>query len=138
MSRLPIPGEDGGTWGSILNDFLRVSLNEDGTLKASAVPPNASEGATGPIGATGATGVQGATGIQGTTGPQGIQGVQGFTGVQGPTGVTGSQGSTGATGPAGATGSDATGIVTVASTWVSGDSLPAGTPVGTRVLRRKS
>jgi len=28
-------------------------------------------------------------------------------------------------------------VVVVASTWVSGDSLPAGTPAGTRVLRRK-
>lgn len=33
MSRLPIPGADDGTWGSILNDFLEVEHNEDGTLK---------------------------------------------------------------------------------------------------------
>lgn len=37
MSRLPIPGSDSGTWGSILNDFLSVSLNSDGTLKTTAV-----------------------------------------------------------------------------------------------------
>lgn len=33
MARLPIPGEDNQTWGDILNDFLRVEHNEDGTLK---------------------------------------------------------------------------------------------------------
>lgn len=32
--RLPTPGSDVGTWGSILNDFLRVEHNDDGTLKA--------------------------------------------------------------------------------------------------------
>ena len=37
MSRLPTPGADSGTWGQILNDFLTTSLNEDGTLKSSAV-----------------------------------------------------------------------------------------------------
>jgi hypothetical protein len=36
MSRLPTPGGDDGTWGSILNDFLSESLSPDGTLKPSA------------------------------------------------------------------------------------------------------
>lgn len=36
MARLPTPGSDGGTWGNILNDFLSVELNPDGTLKKSA------------------------------------------------------------------------------------------------------
>ena len=35
--RLPIPGSDDGTWGGILNGFLEVSLNSDGTLNTSAV-----------------------------------------------------------------------------------------------------
>ncbi len=35
--RLPIPGSDDGTWGSILNGFLSVSLNADGTLNTTAV-----------------------------------------------------------------------------------------------------
>ena len=35
MSRLPVPGADGGTWGNILNDFLSVEHNSDGTLKSS-------------------------------------------------------------------------------------------------------
>jgi hypothetical protein len=33
MVRLPIPGRDGGMWGSLLNDFLAVEHNADGTLK---------------------------------------------------------------------------------------------------------
>lgn len=33
MARLPVPGSDDGTWGTILNDFLNVELNGDGTLK---------------------------------------------------------------------------------------------------------
>ncbi|HUD21201.1 MAG TPA: sialidase family protein [Candidatus Saccharimonadales bacterium] len=33
MSRLPNPGGDDGTWGSILNDYLSVEHNPDGTLK---------------------------------------------------------------------------------------------------------
>ena len=35
MARLPVPGSDGGAWGQILNDFLGVEHNGDGTLKAS-------------------------------------------------------------------------------------------------------
>ena len=37
MARLPQPGADSGTWGSILNDFLSVSLNADGTIKPAAM-----------------------------------------------------------------------------------------------------
>lgn len=33
MSRLPTPGSDNGVWGSILNDFLSVEHNADGSLK---------------------------------------------------------------------------------------------------------
>jgi hypothetical protein len=33
MARLPVPGDDAGAWGAILNDFLSVSHNPDGTLK---------------------------------------------------------------------------------------------------------
>lgn len=35
MSRLPTPGADNGAWGGILNDFLAVEHNLDGTLKTS-------------------------------------------------------------------------------------------------------
>ncbi len=37
MARLPISGSDNGTWGTILNDYLSMSHNSDGTLKTSAV-----------------------------------------------------------------------------------------------------
>lgn len=37
MTRLPIPGGDDNTWGNILNGFLDVSHNEDGTLQPSAL-----------------------------------------------------------------------------------------------------
>lgn len=37
MPRQPIPGSDGGTWGTILNDYLSVSIDTDGTLKSAAV-----------------------------------------------------------------------------------------------------
>lgn len=35
MARLPQPGADNGSWGDILNDFLLVEHNADGTLKSS-------------------------------------------------------------------------------------------------------
>lgn len=92
--RLPVPGEDEGTWGKILNDFLKVSHDTDGTIKASAVPP----------GPTGATGPAGATGPPGATGPIGASGPQGPTGPAGASGPQGETGQTGATGPVGATG----------------------------------
>jgi hypothetical protein len=31
--RLPVPGQDDGTWGDVLNGFLEVEHNADGTLK---------------------------------------------------------------------------------------------------------
>jgi hypothetical protein len=53
MARLPNPGEDDGDWGNILNDFLRVSLNTDGTLKTSAVNASGGQGPVGPQGPAG-------------------------------------------------------------------------------------
>lgn len=41
MARLPIPGSDDGTWGQVLNDYLSVSHNNDGTVKADAVNSSA-------------------------------------------------------------------------------------------------
>lgn len=37
MARLPTPGGDDGTWGSVLNDYLAQAHNTDGTLKAAAL-----------------------------------------------------------------------------------------------------
>jgi hypothetical protein len=33
MARLPVTGSDDGAWGDILNTYLQVSLNSDGSLK---------------------------------------------------------------------------------------------------------
>jgi hypothetical protein len=41
VARLPVPGSDDGTWGQVLNDFLVVAHDSDGTLKAGAVDPSA-------------------------------------------------------------------------------------------------
>lgn len=35
VARLPIPGSDDGTWGQVLNEFLDVAHDADGTLRAS-------------------------------------------------------------------------------------------------------
>lgn len=37
MARLPVPGSDDGTWGDVLNDYLQVSLDSGGGIKAGAV-----------------------------------------------------------------------------------------------------
>jgi hypothetical protein len=36
MARLPVTGSDNGTWGTILNEFLGVAHNADGSLKSIA------------------------------------------------------------------------------------------------------
>lgn len=41
MARLPVPGSDDGTWGQLLNDYLSVAHDTDGTLKANAVDASA-------------------------------------------------------------------------------------------------
>lgn len=38
MPRLPVPGSDDGQWGDLLNAFLRVEHNDDGSLKTLYVP----------------------------------------------------------------------------------------------------
>jgi hypothetical protein len=48
VARLPVPGSDNGTWGDILNDFLSIEHNADGTQKTVPV-------AKGGTGATDAT-----------------------------------------------------------------------------------
>jgi hypothetical protein len=46
MARLPIPGQDSGSWGTILNDFLGQSLQTDGTLKDGIISNVKLDGAT--------------------------------------------------------------------------------------------
>lgn len=41
MSRLPVPGSDDNTWGSVLNDYLGVAHNTDGTVKDGSVAETA-------------------------------------------------------------------------------------------------
>ncbi|MBP7807392.1 hypothetical protein KA047_02755 [Candidatus Saccharibacteria bacterium] len=36
MARLPVPGSDDGTWGDVLNEYLAVEHNADGSLKPGA------------------------------------------------------------------------------------------------------
>ncbi len=56
MARLPVPGQDAGTWGGILNEYLQVSHNNDGSLK----PVNASNVQITPGGDVSASNVQSA------------------------------------------------------------------------------
>lgn len=88
MARLPIPGQDDGTWGDLLNEYLAVSHDSDGSIKEAAVSPMLVTGATGPVGATGP---QGTAGDMGATGPAGPQGATG-AGATGATGATGDSG----------------------------------------------
>lgn len=37
MARLPIPGGDAGKWGEVLNNFLSIEHNSDGTQKTLSV-----------------------------------------------------------------------------------------------------
>ena len=41
MARLPIPGSDNGTWGTLLNAYLDVAHDTDGTIKANAIDSSA-------------------------------------------------------------------------------------------------
>lgn len=55
MARLPVPGQDSGSWGDILNDFLAQSHNTDGSLKTNAVDAASSPApVTSVVGKTGA------------------------------------------------------------------------------------
>lgn len=94
MARKPVVAGDRNEWGEVLNAFLNVAHNDDGTLREEY-------GVPGPTGATGPAGPQGDSGPTGATGAQGPAGAQGPTGPAGPTGATGATGATGDTGPAG-------------------------------------
>src|SRR3990167_10970603 len=115
MARLPVPGSDDGTWGDILNEFLEVGHNSDGSLKSvvktsgkqtiggiktfSSSPqvptPNSSDDATNKdyVDSIAGGGATGATGPSGSAGATGTQGSTGATGTQGATGPAGSDGS---------------------------------------------
>jgi hypothetical protein len=44
VARLPVPGSDKDTWGTVLNDFLSVQHNADGTHSISGVEMTANKG----------------------------------------------------------------------------------------------
>lgn len=52
MARLPVPGQDDGVWGDILNDYLLIEHNADGTQKTLPV----AQGGTGAVDAATARG----------------------------------------------------------------------------------
>lgn len=56
MARLPNPGSDDGVWGSLLNDFLGVEHNSDGTLKSSGSLASKASASTTISAGTGLTG----------------------------------------------------------------------------------
>lgn len=43
MARLPVPGGDVDAWAAILNEYLLVSHNDDGTQRVESVPPHSVE-----------------------------------------------------------------------------------------------
>ncbi len=55
--RLPVPGSDNGTWGFVLNGFLGVAHNSDGTLIGSAVSTAGAEMTTNKGAASGYAGL---------------------------------------------------------------------------------
>lgn len=72
MARLPKPGSDKDVWGKILNDYLSVAHQPDGTIKPEVL--NAAQGPQGPTGDPGPKGDKGDKGDQGDKGDDG-QGV---------------------------------------------------------------
>lgn len=122
MSRLPTPGQDEGTWGEVLNDFLLRAHAPDGTVKPGSLNGSHLQEATigrqklslqtqsslskadgavltingVPADATGNVDIP--EGPQGPAGPQGEQGIAGDSGPQGPQGEPGMQGVQGAPG----------------------------------------
>lgn len=69
--RLPTPGSDNGTWGYVLNDFLAVSLNSDGTLLNTAIVAAGAELTTNKNVANGYVGLDGSSKISITNLPTG-------------------------------------------------------------------
>ncbi len=147
MPRLPQPGGDTGNWGTILNSYLSVTHEQDGSLKPNIITTSnlAQEikdqlavvaGQQGPTGPTGATGPQGPQGPSGTPGIQGATGSSGTPGSAGSAGASGTPGLQGPTGPTGATGPSGTPGVQGA-TGPAGQGVPAGGTSG-QILAKNS
>jgi hypothetical protein len=68
MARLPTPGSDDGTWGTVLNDYLSQSHNADGTIKDGIVSTGKLDGTVqSQLGAIDTLELVGATTQSGTT-----------------------------------------------------------------------
>lgn len=88
MSRLPTPGSDEGAWGDILNDFLSVEHNSDGTLKTSgSISSKASDSAV--VHKAGAETITGAKDFTGGLTINGTSAVASSRSVSTGTGLTG-------------------------------------------------
>ncbi|MFA5004321.1 MAG: hypothetical protein WC498_03545 [Candidatus Saccharimonadales bacterium] len=66
MSRLPVPGGDSGSWGNVLNDFLAVEHNPDGSLKKAADIADAKTKADGAVQTTQIGAVNGVAPLNGS------------------------------------------------------------------------
>jgi hypothetical protein len=148
--RLPIPGQDDGTWGDILNGFLEVSHNSDGTLQTTALSQAGAEVTSNKGIASGYAGLnsnalvppsQLGGGTASTSNflrgdgtwvvPPTSSGATGSTGPTGPQGTTGSTGSQGAQGFTGASGTTGTNGATGATGATGTNGLTGATgPVG--------
>src|SRR5690606_18219653 len=155
MARLPRPGSDEGTWGDILNSFLAVSHNADGTLKnngliatkytrpSGGIPmsdlapavQNAINNASGSDGADGADGREVQLGTSAThvqwryVGDSTWNNLVQLSELVGPVGPQGPAGQDGAPGPQGPPGQDGTGV-TILGSYGSEAALVLAHPTG--------
>jgi|GEM_PF-5005249 len=115
MSRLPVPGNDDGVWGDVLNDYLLQSHDTEGQLKpgsintaqlqngavttaklSSSVQSSLSKANSAVLTVNGtAPDEDGNVIVAGVEGPQGPRGEQGEQGIQGEQGVPGNDGQDG-------------------------------------------
>jgi hypothetical protein len=136
--RLPTPGSDDNAWGDILNGFLGVSHNSDGTLKTAAVNAAGGQGPAGEAGSQIYTGTGVPTALH-NNGDIYIDTSNGYyyqqsndtwgSAIASLTGPAGSTGATGATGPAGSSTQHATTVYDNASIAISTgqDAIPFNT-----------
>src|SRR3989344_7784494 len=103
MARLPVPGSDDGTWGDILNEFLEVGHNSDGSVK-NVVKTSGSQTVGGTKTFSSSPKGPDPTDSDDLTNKDYVDSVA-SSGVDGATGATGPSGGDGATGATGAGGS---------------------------------
>ena len=132
MARLPQPGGDDGTWGDILNDFLNVGHNSDGTLK-DTVTKSTAQTITGSKTFSVSPSVPTPTLSSDATTKAYVDATAGL-GATGPTGPTGPTGATGPGDMTTTTKQTVTGIKTFGAAGNVGKLQFAGTTSGTTVV----